>query len=273
VAALVAPVVDGVADVFAAEDFGEAIGGAAVFPLAGTGDEVDVASGKLLVEPGIGEVGEVVDGIVEIEIVVVHAIHKRAEIVNAGHGETALEDVRMAEEGVGGVISAKGCAHGGDGNARLAMIVDEGDDFLGEVGIEDGLDVAAMKGMGTLIVEAKTVDGVNAVELDAASVNEFGEGADHALAFEFPLVTGAGWETENGRSPVAIGNDAEIKAKTGGMPAVEFAFHRKEPFYLRENEYASGEYGGQIKRETARKPEWLELTEVRVILHYVTRRA
>jgi hypothetical protein len=45
VAALGAPVVEGVADAFAAEDFGEAVGGAGFFPGAGAGGDVDVAGG------------------------------------------------------------------------------------------------------------------------------------------------------------------------------------------------------------------------------------
>jgi hypothetical protein len=43
VAALGTPVVYRVADVFGVEYFGEAIGGAALLPLARAGDEVDVA--------------------------------------------------------------------------------------------------------------------------------------------------------------------------------------------------------------------------------------
>lgn len=242
------PVVYGVADVFTVEDFGEAIGRAAVLPLAGAGDEVDVAGGKLLVKPGIGEVGEVVDGIVEIKIVVVHAVHERAKIVDAGHGEAALEHIGMPEEGVGGVISAKGCSHGGDGDAAAAVVVDEGDDFLGEVGVEDGLHVAAMKGMRGLVVEAESIDGIDGVELDAAGIDEFSERADHALAFEFPLVSGAGGKAKDGRAPVAIGDDTKIEAETGRMPAMEFAFHLEEPFVMREIEYASGKAWGASGR-------------------------
>ena len=207
-AALVAPIIHGVTDIFAVEDFGQAIGGAALFPLAGAGDEVDIAGGKLFVKPGIGKIGEVVDGIVEVEIVVVHAVHERAEIVDARHGEAALKDIGMTEEGVGGVIGAERRAHGGDGNARLAMIVDERNDFLGEVGIEYGLDVAAMEGMSTFVVEAESVDGIDGVELDAASVDELGESADHGLAFEFPFVASTGGEAEDGRAPMTVSDDS-----------------------------------------------------------------
>lgn len=231
-AALEAPVVDGVADAFAGEDFGEAIGGAAVLPLTGAGDEMDVATGKLAVKPGIGKIGEIVDGIVEIKILVVEAVHEIAQIIDTGHGEAAFENIGMTEKRVGRVIGTEGSAHGGDGDARLTIIPDEGDDFLGEIGIEDGLDVAAMKRVSGFVVEAEAVDGVDGVELDAAGVDEFGESANHALAFEFPLVSRAGGETENGRAVVAVNDDAEIEAEARGVPAMIFAFHDYESSLL-----------------------------------------
>src|SRR5205807_10452836 len=51
-----------------------------------------------LVKPRVAHVCEVIDGIVEIKVVVVHAVHEIAQIVDAGHGEAALDDVGMFEE-------------------------------------------------------------------------------------------------------------------------------------------------------------------------------
>ncbi len=117
VAALGAPIVERVADAFAGEDFGEAVGGAAVLPRACAGGDVDVAGGELSEEPRIAEVREIVHGIVEIEIVVVHAVHEVADVVDAGHREAALDHVGMLEERVGGVIRAERGSHGGNGDA------------------------------------------------------------------------------------------------------------------------------------------------------------
>jgi hypothetical protein len=248
VAALETPVVYGVANAFAGENFGKAIGGAAMFPLAGASDQMDIAGGELIVEPGIGKIGEVVDGIIEIEILVVETVHEIAQIVDAGHGEATLEDIGVAKKRVGGVIGAEGSTHGGDGDGGLAIVPDERDHFLGEIAVEHGLDIAAMEGMGALVVEAEAIDGVDGVELDAASVDEFGESADHALAFELPFVAGAGGETEEGRAVVAIDDDAEFQAEARGVPAMIFAFHGDKAFpwktfLMREDEYASGEVG------------------------------
>lgn len=111
-----APIVNGVANAFAGEDFGEAIGGGAVLPRAGAGDEVDVAGIELLVKPAIGKAGKIIDGIIEIKVVVVQAVHEIPEIVDAGHGETSFEYVGMFEKGVGGMIRTEGGTHGGNGN-------------------------------------------------------------------------------------------------------------------------------------------------------------
>ena len=82
-----------------------------VAPFAGTGDEMNVATGEMVVGPGVAEVLQVIDGIVEIKIVVVHAVHEISQVVDAGHGEAAFDDVGMFEERIRGVVCAEGRAH------------------------------------------------------------------------------------------------------------------------------------------------------------------
>jgi hypothetical protein len=96
------------------------------------------------------------------------------------------------------------------------------------------------------VVETETVDGIYGVELDAAGINERSEGSDHALAPEFPFVTGAGGKAEQWRPPVAVHDDAEVEAETRGVPAMIFAFHCVR---LRNagRKYASGKRRKQTK--------------------------
>jgi hypothetical protein len=141
---------------------------------------------------------------------------------------------------VGGVIRAERSAHGGNGDLRLAMIPDEGNDLFAEVGIENGLDIAAVKRVSAFVVEAEAIDGVDGIELDAAGVDEIGEGANHALALEFEFIAGTGGKTEERRAPMSIGNDAKVQAEAGRVPAMVFTFHAREPFVMREEKYASG---------------------------------
>jgi len=114
------------------------------------------------------------------------------------------------------------------------MIPDKGNDLFAEIGIENGLDIAAMKRASTLVVKAEAIDGVDGIELDAAGIDEIGEGADHALAFEFPFVASTGGKTEERRAPMAVGDDSEIEAEAWRVPTMVFTFHQKRPFFARE---------------------------------------
>src|SRR6266567_1643588 len=227
VAALRTPVVQRVADSFAGKNFGEAVRGRAVFPRTGAGGNVNVATGNLLIEPEITRVGKVIDGIVEIKIVVVHAIHEVPQVVDPGHRETTLDHVGMLKETVRGVVRAEGSAHGGDGDARrLTVVPDEGHDLFAQVGIEKRLDVAAMKWVHAFVVKAEPVDGIDAEEFDFSPIDEIRKSTDHALPFEFPLITRAGGKAHDRRAPVAVDNDTQFHAQPVRVPAVIFTFHR-----------------------------------------------
>src|SRR6266568_663091 len=106
------------ADAFTGENFGEAVSGPTVLPRTRTGAEVNVATSDLLIEPGIAGIRQVIDRIVEIKIVVVHAIHEIPQVVDAGHREAALDDVGVLEEAVRGVVRAERSAHRPDRNRK-----------------------------------------------------------------------------------------------------------------------------------------------------------
>src|SRR2546423_14057363 len=129
VAAFRTPVVEVMWNAGAGEDFGHSVGGAAVFPGAGAGREVDVAGGELLEEPGVGLVGHVIDRAVEIEVVVVHSVHGIAHVVDAGEGVAALHAIGVLGEGVGGGKGAgRGATRGDRAAGSLALGSDEGDE-------------------------------------------------------------------------------------------------------------------------------------------------
>src|SRR6267154_556469 len=88
----------------AREHGGKLVGRAAVFPWTTAGREVDVATPVLMQKPGVVLVGHIVDRIIEVEVVVVHPVHRVAHVVNAGERVAALHAVGMLEEGVGRVI-------------------------------------------------------------------------------------------------------------------------------------------------------------------------
>src|SRR6266403_1116117 len=124
------------------------------------------------------------------------------------------------------MVRAEGSAHGRDGDAwRLAVAPDEGNDFFAQVGVKNGLDVAAMKRMRVLVVKAESIDGVDGEEFHSSGVNEIREGPDHALAFELHFVAGTGGKAQQRRTVMAIDDHTELDAEPRRVPAVIFAFH------------------------------------------------
>jgi hypothetical protein len=69
-----------------------------------------------------------------------------------------------------------------------------------------------MEGMSALVVEAESVKGIDAIEFDAAGVDEIGERAHHALAFKLPFVSGTRGEAYQRRSPMTVNGDAQFDA-------------------------------------------------------------
>src|SRR5947207_15734202 len=91
----------------ALEYLGHSVSRPGHFPRTTAGREVDVAALVLVEKPGVVLVGHIVDRIIEVEVVVVHPVHRVAHVVNAGERVTALHVVGMFEEGVGGVVGTE----------------------------------------------------------------------------------------------------------------------------------------------------------------------
>ena len=218
---------------FAGQNLRQAIRRSAILPLACARGDVDVARSELSQDPGIVQVRQIVHWIVEIQIVVVHPIHKVPDVVHAGHGDAPLNHIGMLEQRIRGVVRAERRAHRGNRDPRaLAIVPDERNNFLSKVGVKDGLHVTAVKRMRAFVVKTEPVDGINAEEFYFPAVDEIGQRTDHALTLEFRLVTRAGRKPKNRLSPMAVDNDAHVEAKPRRMPAVIFAFHNV-PFVRR----------------------------------------
>src|SRR5262249_10518618 len=152
------------ANALVGEKLGEAVSGAAVFPWALASGKMDVARSELLIDPGIAQVSDVIRRVVEVEVVVEDSVHEILQVVDARHGEAALDNVGMFEKHIGGVIGAEGSAHGGDSNVGFAVVPNERNHFVAEVAIENGLHPAAVLGVRIFVVKAEAVDGVEGEE-------------------------------------------------------------------------------------------------------------
>src|SRR5882757_18642 len=154
VPALRAPVVQMMSNASIPQNLGHSIGRAAVLPRTAAGHEPDVATRVLLEKPGVTLVGDIVDRIIEVEVVVVHSVHRVAHVVDAREGVTALHVVGMFEESVGRMIGTQRCAQCCDSYARrLALAVDERENLVRHIGVVLRLHPAPMEGVRSLVCE------------------------------------------------------------------------------------------------------------------------
>src|SRR5213593_2700787 len=76
VTALRAPVVQMMSNAAIPEDLGHSVGRPAVLPRTTAGHESDVATRVLVEIPGVTLVGDIVDRVIEVEVVIIHAVHR-----------------------------------------------------------------------------------------------------------------------------------------------------------------------------------------------------
>src|SRR5215469_6950837 len=93
------PVIQMMRNSFAGEDRGKVMGRPAVLPRAAAGGDVNIAPTKLGEDVGVGKVREVIDWVVEIGVLVVHAVHEVPDVVDTRQAEASADDVGMFEEG------------------------------------------------------------------------------------------------------------------------------------------------------------------------------
>ena len=90
-------------DAFRVQDLGEPIRFMpGVIPFAGADNDAHV-----IVLPRVGRVRQIIVGAVEINVVVVVAVEKRADVERPAEGDEVTDRVGMAKRDIGGVIGAK----------------------------------------------------------------------------------------------------------------------------------------------------------------------
>src|SRR6266498_5712494 len=177
-------------------------------------------------KPGITLVRHVVDRVIEVEVVVVHSVHRVPQIVDARERVAALHVVGMLEERVGRVIGTERCTQRGNPDAwRLALGVDEREDLVRYVGVVLRLHPAPVEGVRSLVLERIAVHAVDAEDSDAALLQVGAEGANHALAFHLPFVAAARRKGEDGPAVVAVNSDTHISIETVRVPTLMVTMH------------------------------------------------
>ena len=187
---------------------------------------MDVATCVLVEIPGVTLVGDIVHRVIEVEIVVVHAVHRVPHVVDARERVASLHVIGMLEEGVGRVIGTERCAQRGDPYARrLALGVDKRENLVRHVVVVLRLHPAAMERVRSLVLERIVVHAVDAEDSNPPLLEVGAEGANHALTFHLPFVPAARREGEDGRAVIAVNRDAHVPVETVRVPTLMITMH------------------------------------------------
>ena len=150
------------------ENLRHSVGRPAVLPRTTAGHEPDVATGVLVEIPWVTLVGHIVHRIVEVEVVVIHAVHGVPHIVNARERVAALHVIGMLEERIGRVIGTERCAQCGNSDARrLALRVDKRENLLRQIGVVLRLHPAPVEGVRSFVCERIALHAVDAEDSDS----------------------------------------------------------------------------------------------------------
>ena len=210
----------------ARQDLRQAVGFAAVLERAGAGRDVDVAGRQLPEHPRVVHVGEIVDRVVEVEVIVVGAVHEALHVVDPGEREAALDHVGILEQGVGRMIRAERRPHRPDRRVgRLAVDAHERDDLVADVLVVLPLHPAAVQRVGAAVGERVAVVEVDAEALHRAGVDQLADRADQPLPLVFFFVAAAGRKHDQRRAPVPEDGDAELPSDPVRVPPMHFTSH------------------------------------------------
>src|SRR5262249_52441086 len=108
---------------------------------------------------------------------------------------------------------------------RLALGIDEREDFVRHIGIVLRLHPTAMERMRSLVCEGIALYAVDAEDADSPLVDIRAESADHALAFLLPFVAHTGREGEDRAAVIAVNGDAHVPIETVRVPTLMVPVH------------------------------------------------
>ena len=210
-----APVVEMMRDAAARENPRQPVGLGRVLPRPGAGRQMDVAAGQVMERPAVGQVGGVVDGVVEVEVVVVVAEHEALHVVDAREREAALDHVGMLQQRVRRMIAAERRPHrphpdaviAGSGCARTASprarYIDR---YWACIQLRwRGCARSLPNESLLLVLTQKTLT-------RPASIGP-GDRVDHALALVLPFVAAGRRKGDHGRAVVAEDDDAHLASE------------------------------------------------------------
>jgi predicted RNA-binding protein len=194
-------------------------------------DEDDLHAFQLGDDGGIGKVGDEEAGHVEVDVLVTVAVEEvlemfewRGEVVSAAEANHFLEEVRVFEGEVSGVVGAEAAAGGDEGWVRVFLLY-EGHDLVEDIFFVLKIVEDAFCGVDMVGVEAFFVGAIEAVDLDGAGLYLFAKGVDDLPIFIIVEAGGAGGEKENGVAGMAEDQQFHIMGEIWTKPRMIFSSH------------------------------------------------
>ena len=139
---------------------------------------------------------------VGIDEVVHVAVETVGGVVEAAHGEHAVEEVGPAEEEVGSVETTHGAARGDE--HLLGVVLDVGQEFVGDVAKPAFVSLDAPALVAPLVRPCFPVDAVDADDAQAACLDEGCEYVYHAVVLPIEEAAVLAGKGEQGLSVVAV---------------------------------------------------------------------
>ena len=160
--------------------------------------------------------------------------------------------IGMLEEGVGRVIGTERRSQRGNRDARrLALGVNEWENFVRHIGVVLRLHPTPMEGVRSLVLERIVVHAVNGEDSDSPLFQVRAEGADHTLTFLLPFVAAARREREEGHTEMAVNGDAHVAIQTVRVPTLIVTMHALRGY--RVDGRAQARFGRMTARAVGRK--------------------
>lgn len=160
---------------------------------------------------GVGSAGDEVDGVVEIDIVVIVAVGEGPDVEDAAHREAIGGETGMAEGEIGGMVAAEAAA--GQGDARVTGFVGcTGRDLFQNQLIVQGVLSGAFGGGNRFVVPGGGVEAVGAIDLDFSRFEELAGGLDEALVFILIVGSAGGGEEDHGVAGMTEHQHFEVPA-------------------------------------------------------------
>lgn len=221
-----------VGDAFAAEDTAQFEVGLFAGVVLADGQH-DVGATYRIQSSAIIQIAQIIDRAVEVDILVVEAIHKALDAVCSAEGDEFAEGPRILEDQVGGVVGTKARPTRHD-EVGFSTVADERYDFVDDVALVLFVALHAREGVDAFVVEAFGIHGVNADDLVLTAFQLRLESFNHLEVFPLKEAAQAAGKNEKRGTGVTETQHFHASVQARAVPLYILTFHNVRGCKVRE---------------------------------------